>query len=56
MDFDGCKAKYFILAEGDERAVIRDTPDAAERKRKKMAKYSGGRKIYVFKAEQRNSG
>lgn len=56
MDFDECKAKYFIVEEGNERAVIRDTPDAAERKRKKMLKYSGGKKIFIFKAEQRNSG
>ena len=38
MNFENCKEKYFIIVEGDERAVIRDTPEAAERKRKKLAK------------------
>ena len=30
MNFENCKEKYFIIVEGDERAVIRDTPEAAE--------------------------
>lgn len=36
MNFENCKEKYFIIVEGDERAVIRDTPEAAERKRKNL--------------------
>lgn len=55
MKFDDCKEKYFILVEGDERAVIRDTPEAAEKKRKNLSKYSKGKKIFVFKAEKRNA-
>lgn len=54
MNFENCKEKYFIIVEGDERAVIRDTAEAAERKRKKLAKYSEGKKITVFKATARN--
>ena len=54
MNFENCKEKYFIIVEGDERAVIRDTPEAAERKRKKLAKYSKGKKIFIFKAVERN--
>lgn len=54
MNFENCKEKYFIIVEGDERAVIRDTPEAAELKRKKLAKYCKGRKITVFKATARN--
>jgi hypothetical protein len=54
MNFENCKEKYFVIVEGDERAVIRDTPDAAEKKRKKMAKYHNGKKIFVFKAGERN--
>ena len=34
--------------------VAEDTPEAAERKRKKLAKYCKGRKITVFKATARN--
>lgn len=56
MNFENCKEKYFVLVEGDERAIIRDTAEAAERKRKKLAKYSKGKKIFVFKSKERNSG
>jgi len=56
MKFDDCKEKYFVLVEGNERAIIRDTAEAAERKRKKLAKYSSGKRIFVFKAEKRNNG
>lgn len=54
MNFVECKEKYFVLVEGEERAVIRDTAEAAEKKRKKLAKYSKGKKIFVFKAQERN--
>ena len=56
MNFDNCKEKYFVLVEGDERAIIRDTAEAAERKRKKLAKYSKGKRIFVSKPKERNSG
>lgn len=54
MNFVECKEKYFVIVEGDERAVIRDTAEAAEKKRKKLAKYSKGKRIFVFKAAERN--
>ena len=54
MNFENCKEKYFVIVEGDERAIIRDTQEAAEKKRKKLAKFSKGKKIFVFKAGQRN--
>ncbi len=54
MNFVECKEKYFVIVEGEERAVIRDTAEAAEKKRKKLAKYSKGKKIFVFKAAERN--
>ena len=54
MNFVECKEKYFIIVEGEERAIIRDTAEAAERKRKKLAKFSNGKKIFVFKAKERN--
>ena len=56
MNFDNCKEKYFVLVERDERAIIRDTAEAAERKRKNLAKYSKGKKLFVFKSKERNSG
>ncbi len=56
MNFNECKEKYFVLVEGDERAIIRDTEEAAERKRKKLSKYSKGKRIFVFKAKQRDDG
>lgn len=56
MNFDDCKEKFFVIVEGDERAIIRDTKEAAERKRKKLSKYSKGKRIFVFRATQRNDG
>jgi hypothetical protein len=54
MNFEKCKEKYFVIVEGEERAIIRDTAESAERKRKKLAKFSKGKKIFVFKAGERN--
>lgn len=56
MKFDDCRTKYFVLVEGEERAVIRDTQEAAEKKRKQLAKYSKGKQIFVFQSEKRNNG
>lgn len=53
MNFDKCKEKYFVIVEGEERATIRESL-AAEKKRKKLAKYSQGKKIFIFKATERN--
>lgn len=54
MEFQKCKEKYFIIVEGEERATIRESLAAAEKKRKKLAKYSGGKKIFIFKAAERS--
>ena len=54
MKFEECKKKYFISVEGGERAIIRDTPEAAEKKRKALSKYSKGKKIFIFAANERN--
>lgn len=56
MKFEDSKEKYFVIVEGDERAIIRDTAEAAEKKRKKLAQYSKGKRIFIFKASQRNNG
>lgn len=56
VDFKTCKEKYFVLVEGDERAVIRNTAEDAERKRKKLLKYNRGKRVLIFKSDQRNEG
>lgn len=54
MNFNKCKEKYFVIVEGEERATIRDSLVAAEKKQKAMAKYSKGKKIHIFKATERS--
>lgn len=54
MEFQKCKEKYFIIVEGEERATIRESLASAEKKRQKLAKYSGGKKIFIFKAVERS--
>ena len=54
MEFKPGKDKYFVLAEGDEKASIRDTPEAAEKERHKLAKYSKGKKVIIYKSTERN--
>ena len=53
MSFEKCKEKYFVIVEGEERASIRESIEAAEKKRQKLAKYSGGKKISIFKATEK---
>lgn len=54
MKYNEIKAKYFIVVEGDERAIIRESEAQAEKTRKRLARYSGGKKIYVYKSEQKS--
>lgn len=54
MVFSKIKDKYFVLVEGSDRAIIRASEAQAERTRERLLKYSGGRKVYVYKAEGRN--
>lgn len=54
MDFNKCREKYFVIMEGEERAIIRESLAAAEKKRKSLAKYSKGKKIFIFKATERS--
>lgn len=54
MKFEECKKKYFIIVEGEERAIIRDKPEAAERKQKSLAKFSKGKRIYIYSANEKN--
>lgn len=54
MDFSEIKEKYFVIVEGEERAIIRDSEIQAEKTRKRLSKFSGGKKIYIYKAKQKN--
>lgn len=54
MVFSEIKEKFFVLVEGEERAIIRNSEAQAEKTRKRLSKFSGGKKIYVYKAEQKN--
>lgn len=45
--FKDCE-KYFVIVEGEERAIIRNTYKDAVRKKKKLARHSGGKNIYIF--------
>ncbi len=54
MKYKDIKGKYFIVVEGEERAIIRDSEEQAEKMRKRLAKYSGGRRIYVYKSERKS--
>ena len=55
MNFVECKEKYFIIVEGEERAIIRGTEKRRRKEsEKKLAKYSKGKKIFIFKAVERN--
>lgn len=46
--------KYFVVVEGEERATIRSTYKDAVKKRNKLAKYSKGKKIYIYRARERD--
>jgi len=54
MNFSEIKGKFFIMVEGDDRAIIRNSEVQAEKVRKKLSKFSGGKKIYIYKAKQKN--
>lgn len=54
MNFAEIKEKYFVIVEGEDRAIVRDSEAQAEKTRKRLSKFSGGKKIYIYKAEQKN--
>lgn len=54
MNFSESKEKFFVIVEGEERAIIRDSESQAEKARKRLSKFSNGKKIYVYKANQKN--
>lgn len=54
MEFKKCKEKYFIIVEGEERAAIRKSEAAAEKKRKSLEKYSSGKKVLIYKAVEKS--
>lgn len=54
MDFSEIKEKFFVIVEGENKAIIRDSEVQAEKIRKRLSKFSGGKKIYIYKANQKN--
>lgn len=54
MIFSEIKGKFFVIVEGEDRAVIRDSEKQAEKTRNRLSRFSGGKKIYIYKAEQKN--
>lgn len=54
MIFAKIKDKYFILVEGSDRAIIRASEEQAERTRIRLLKHSGGKRVFVYKADGRN--
>ena len=54
MEFSEAKNKYFIIVEGNERAIIRESEGQAEKVKKRLSRYSNGKKIYIYKANQKN--
>lgn len=48
MNFAECKEKYFIIVEGEERAIIRGTEKDAERKQKKTCKVQQGKENFYL--------
>jgi hypothetical protein len=54
MEFKKCKDKYFVIVEGEERAAIRKSEAAAEKKRKNLEKYSSGKKVLIYKAVEKS--
>jgi hypothetical protein len=53
LNFQSCKKKYFIIKEGEQRAIIRDSESQAEKIKRNMEKFSEGKKVHVFVAEQK---
>ena len=47
------KCKYFIVTEGSDRAVIRSTEKAARDKKRKLERFSKGKKINIFVAKEK---
>lgn len=54
MKYTEIKGKFFVVVEGEERARIRDSEEQAEKTRQRLARHSNGRRIYVYKSEQKN--
>jgi hypothetical protein len=54
MVFNEIRYKYFIIVEGEERAIIRDSAEQAEKVRKRLQKHSNGKNIYIYKASQKS--
>lgn len=54
VEYSEIKGKYFIIVEGADRAIIRDSEAQAEKTRRRLLKHSGGKRIYIYKSNQKN--
>jgi len=48
-----CKKKYFIIREGEERAIIRDSERQAEKAKERLEKHSDGKAVKIYMAEHK---
>lgn len=51
--FEKCKPKFFIIVEGEEKASIRDSLIAAQKKQKQLFRYNSGKKVVIYEAEEK---
>lgn len=47
------REKYFVVAEGSDRAILRTDKKAAREKKKRVEKFSGGKKVHIFVAREK---
>lgn len=46
------RVKYFVIAEGSDRGILRNSLSAAEGKKKRMKEHHPGKKVYIFEAKR----
>lgn len=44
--------KYFVVAEGSDRGILRNRLSDAREKKKTLEKHHPGKKVYIFEAER----
>ena len=55
MNYSDVKEKYFVIMEGTDRAIIRDSESQAKKVKERLSKHAGGKRIYTYKSSQRSS-
>ena len=54
MNYSDVKEKYFVIVEGTDRAIIRDSESQAEKVKERLSKFSAGKRIYIYKSHQKS--